>query len=77
MRPVWSRRPRGATRFTPQRKALDARLRAAGQVKNVALTAWRHTFLTMLNAMLKPWTPWQPQEVQRSKFYKGPLDSNR
>ena len=53
-----------ATRSTPQSKAFDERLRAAGQVKKVALTACMRKLLTMLNAMLKPRTPWQPQEVQ-------------
>ena len=52
-------------RFTSTvRKALYERLLAVGQVKKVALTACRHTFVTMLNAMLKHRTPWQPQEVQ-------------
>ena len=54
-----------ATRSNPQITALYARLRAAGNVKKVALTACMHTVLTLLNAMLKPRTPWQPQEVQR------------
>jgi transposase len=53
-----------ATRFNPQIKAFYERLLAAGKVKKVALTACMHTFLTMLNAMLKHRTPWQPQEVQ-------------
>jgi hypothetical protein len=54
----------GATRDTPQSNFVYVRLLATGQVKKVALTACRHTLLTMLNAMLKPRTPWQPQEVQ-------------
>jgi len=53
-----------ATRFNPQIKVFYARLLAAGKVKKVALTACMHTFLTMLNAMLKHRTPWQAQEVQ-------------
>ena len=53
-----------ATRSNPQIKAFYERLLAAGNVKKVALTACMHTFLTMLNAMLKQRTPWQPQEVQ-------------
>ena len=53
-----------ATRFNPQSKAFYERLLAAGKVKKVALTACMHKFLTMLNAMLKHRTPWQPQEVQ-------------
>ena len=53
-----------ATRDNPQIKAFDERLLAAGNVKKVALTACMHKFLTILNAMLKHRTPWQPQEVQ-------------
>jgi transposase len=53
-----------ATRSNPQIKALYERLLAAGNVKKVALTACMHTLLTMLNAMLRHRTPWQPQEVQ-------------
>jgi len=53
-----------ATRSNPQIKAFYERLRAVGKVKKVALTAGMHKFLTMLNAMLKHRTPWQPQEVQ-------------
>ena len=53
-----------ATRSNPQSKAFYERLLAAGKGKKVALTACMHTLLTMLNAMLKHRTPWQPQEVQ-------------
>ena len=53
-----------ATRSNPQIKAFYERLLAAGNVKKVALTACMHKFLTILNAMLKHRTPWQPQEVQ-------------
>ena len=53
-----------ATRDNPQIKAFYERLLAAGNVKKVALTACMDTLLTMLNAMLKHRTPWQPQEVQ-------------
>jgi transposase len=53
-----------ATRYNPQIKALYERLLAAGKVKKVALTACIHKLLTILNALLKPRTPWQPQEVQ-------------
>jgi transposase len=55
---------RVATRFNPQIKAFYQRLLAAGKVKKVALTACMRKFLTILNAMLKHRTPWQPQEVQ-------------
>ena len=53
-----------ATRDNPPIKAFDERLLAAGKVKKVALTACMPKFLTMLNAMLKHRTSWQPQEVQ-------------
>jgi len=53
-----------ATHDNPRMQALDERLLAAGQVKNVALTACMQQFLTILNAMLKHRTPWQSQEVQ-------------
>ena len=53
-----------ATRFNPQIKVFYERLLAAGKVKKVALTACMHKFLTILNAMLKHRTPWQPREVQ-------------
>ena len=53
-----------ATRFNPQIKVFYERLLAAGKVKKVALTACMHKLLTILNAMLKHRTPWQPQEVQ-------------
>ena len=53
-----------ATRSNPQSNVFDERLLAAGNVKKVALTACMHKLLTILNAMLKHRTPWQPQEVQ-------------
>src|SRR5262245_31612110 len=53
-----------ATRYNPRIKAFYQRLLAAGKLKKVALTACMHTFLTILNAMLKHRTPWQAQEVQ-------------
>ena len=59
-----ARGTRVATRSNPQSKAFYERLLAVGKVKKVALTACRHTLLTMLNAMLKHRTPWQPQEGQ-------------
>ena len=55
---------RVATRDNPQITAFDERLLAAGNVKKVALTACMPKLLTILNAMLKHRTPWQPQEVQ-------------
>ena len=53
-----------ATRYNPRIKAFYERLLAAGKVKKVALTACRHKFLTILNAMLKHRKSWQDQEVQ-------------
>ena len=53
-----------ATRSNPQSTVFYERLLAAGNGKTVALTACMHTRLTMLNALLKQRTPWQPQEVQ-------------
>ena len=53
-----------ATRHNPRIKTFYERLLAAGKVKKVALTACMRKFLTILNAMLKHRTPWQPQEVQ-------------
>ena len=64
VRTVWYMGTLVATRYNPQMKAFYERLLAAGKVKNVALTACRHKFLTILNAMLKHRTPWQPHEVQ-------------
>jgi transposase len=53
-----------ATRSNPQIKVFSERLLAAGKVKKVALTACMQKLLTILNALLKSRTPWQPQEVQ-------------
>jgi len=44
-------------------KAFYVRLCAAGKAKKVALTACMRKFLTILNAMVKHQTPWQPREV--------------
>ena len=73
-RPRWGGRAHGRTvcdmgtrvapRHNPRIPVFDERLRAAGQGKKVALTACRHTCWTMLNALLKPRTPWHAQEVQ-------------
>ena len=56
--------PLVATRDNPRITAFDERRLAAGKVKKVALTACMHKLLTMLNALLKHRTSWQPQEVQ-------------
>ena len=39
------------------------RLLAAGKAKKVALVACMRKLLTILNAMVKHQTPWQPREV--------------
>ena len=64
VRTVWSMGTLVATRDNPRITACDERLRAAGKVKKVALTACMRKFLTILNAMLKHRTPWHTQEVQ-------------
>jgi transposase len=51
-----------AVRHNPVLKAFYARLCAAGKAKTVALTACRRKLLTILNAMVKHQTPWQPRE---------------
>jgi transposase len=52
-----------AVRYNPVLKAFYARLRAVGKAKKVALTACMRKLLTILNAMVKHHTPWQPREV--------------
>lgn len=49
-----------ASRCNPVIKAFYQRLRAAGKPAKVALTACMRKLLTILNAMLKAKTPWQP-----------------
>ena len=55
-----------ASRFNPVIKAFYQRLRAAGKPAKVALTACMRKLLTILNAMLKAKTPWQPPEECRA-----------
>jgi transposase len=50
-----------ATRFNPAIRAFYLRLCAAGKEKKVALTACMRKLLTILNAMVKTGTPWQPR----------------
>ena len=52
-----------AVRYNPVLKACYERLRAVGKAAKVALTACLRKLLTILNAMVKPHTPWQPQAV--------------
>jgi transposase len=52
-----------AVRYHPVLKAFYDRLRAAGKVAKVALTACMRKLLTILNAMVKHHTPGQLQEA--------------
>jgi len=52
-----------AVRDHPGLQAFYERLRVTGQAAKVALTACMQKLLTILNAMVKHHTPWQPQEV--------------
>ncbi len=52
-----------AVRYNPVLKGFYERLRAAGKAAKVALTACMRKLLTILNAMVKHHTPWQPQAV--------------
>jgi transposase len=52
-----------AVRHSPVLKASYERLLAAGKAKKVALTACMRKLLTILNAMAKHQTSWQPREV--------------
>ena len=55
-----------ASRCNPVIKAFYERLRAAGKPAKVALIACMRKLLTILNAMLKAKTPWQPPEKCRA-----------
>jgi transposase len=52
-----------AVRYNAVLKVFYERLRAAGKTAKVALAACMRKLLTILNAMVKHHTPWQPQEV--------------
>jgi transposase len=52
-----------AVRYNPVLKRFYERLRTAGKVAKVALTACMRTLLTILNAMVKHQKPWQAQAV--------------
>jgi transposase len=72
-RTIWGGRAQGRTilyrstlvavRDNPVLKACDERLRAIGNAAKVALTACMRKLLTILTAMVKHQTPWQPQAV--------------
>jgi transposase len=52
-----------AVRYNPVLTVFYTRLRAVGKAAKVALTACMRKLLTILNAMVKHHTPWQPKEV--------------
>ncbi len=54
-----------ATRHNPIIHACYQRLVAAGTPKTVALTACMHKRLTILNAMARDNTPWNPDRHAR------------
>jgi transposase len=53
-----------AVRFNPVLRAFYQRLRAAGKLPKVALTACMHKLLTILNAMCKHQRRWDPTHAQ-------------
>ncbi len=55
-----------ASRWNPVLRTFYRRLCAAGKPKKVALTACMRKLLTILNAILKHRTPWQPNHVLNS-----------
>jgi len=55
-----------AISFNPVIKAFYQRLCMAGKVRKVALTACMRKLLTILNAMMKTNTHWQPQLAQKT-----------
>ena len=73
VRTTRSRRTLGAVQDNPVRKVFSERLRTAGKAATVALTAGRRTLLTILNAMVKHQTRWQPQEVRSASQPRLPL----
>lgn len=52
-----------AVRYNPVLRTFYARLLAAGKPKNVALTACMHKLLTILNALLRHRTRWDPSRA--------------
>ncbi|HEX4949668.1 MAG TPA: IS110 family transposase [Blastocatellia bacterium] len=52
-----------ATRCNPVLKAFYQKLRAAGKCPKVALTACARRLLTILNAMVRNNTPWNPKKM--------------
>ena len=77
VRATLSMSPLVAVRYHPVRKGFDERLRAAGKAAKVALTACMRQLVTLLNAMVKHQTPWQPREVLSAEHTrpKDPRDN--
>ena len=63
-----------AVRDNPVLKRLYERLRPAGKVAKVALTACMRKLLTILNAMVKHQKPWHVQEEPIAS-HPRPLDN--
>ena len=61
-----------ATCYNPVIKAFYARLLAAGKRQKVALTACMHKLLTIMHAMVRDMTPWQPWEVSIASHPRPP-----
>ena len=55
-----------ASRFNPTIKAFYERLTNAGKSKKVALTACMRKLLTILNAMVKNGTDWDPNYAKHA-----------
>ena len=55
-----------ASRCNPIIRGFYQRLCGVGKAKKVALTACMRKLLTILNAMVKHWTPWQVNTVQHA-----------
>jgi transposase len=66
VRAVLYMRTLAAVRHHPVLKAFSERLRAVGKAPKVALTACMRQLLTILNARLKPQTPWHENYAPHS-----------
>jgi len=55
-----------ATKYNPVIAAFYRRLLDAGKVKKVALVACMRKLLTMVNAMMRARTVWNPEPVRKS-----------
>jgi transposase len=55
-----------ATRHNPAIREFYGRLVGSGKPRKVALTACMRKLLTILAAILRKWTPWQPRSLPAS-----------